>query len=212
MSKKLYIIVVLLGIGILTALIMASQSGTPQKNTLSGGLNLDQGNNQLLGTDASNFVRLLVQANSNGFNMRIAKDGYDARTASDSNLIFNSDNNVFKIVATGTASITPASSISGGTKTTATVAHNLGFKPAYLAYVTNPDLTGVGYISPGLTTIPSTIYITDSGACILVSTARVDEINIYFDLTYLAGGFGAATGLNAYTWNYKYYLLQETAQ
>jgi len=121
MSKKINKEVLLLVLITIVGIIMASQSGTPQKNTLSGGLTLDQGNNQLLGTDESNLARLLIQANSSGFNMKVSQDGADVRTADDVDLVFNSDRNLFKIIDrfdVTVASVTTTAGNSNGTSAT----------------------------------------------------------------------------------------------
>jgi len=167
--------------------------------------------------DDAGQQRLLTGYQQGGFSngdvgVKLSQTGVDVGQATDDQLIFSTDFNLFKIAQSGTVSYTPPSSLAGATpQLVATIPHNLGVSPAFMVYVTNPNLSGVGYTSPGLTNLPSTVYITNSGSIILVSTADVDTTNLYIRFTYLAGGAGSITGLEAFTWNYKYYILRETA-
>lgn len=165
--------------------------------------------------DDSGTRRVLMGRGGNGFyGFKVSQEGFDVYDATDSQLVFNSDNNIFKIISSGTATVTaPTSGFTGTTTITTTVAHGATGEPASIVFVENPSqLSGVGYISPGLTQVPSTVYITNSGAVILVSTSRVDSTNIYFDLTYLSGGAGdIGPVVGGFVWTFKYYILQETA-
>lgn len=173
---------------------------------------ISQKNQQVIAYDGT-ANKALMGYNSalNKWGFFVADDGVDVTTNSDpSQLIFNSSQDMFKIVQTGTTTKSPPSSWSNGNVQTITISHGLGFKPAFLVYVTNPDLSGVGYInSNNLTNLPSTIYVTSGGSSIIISTADVDTSNLYIHLLNLSGG--TASGLDAYTWTYKYYILQETA-
>lgn len=155
--------------------------------------------------------RLLVGPDSTGTEVvKISKAGQNASTATNDQLLFNSSQDVFKIISSGTASYTPPSPISGGApQVVATIPHGQPNPPAFLVYVNNPYLGAVAFNSPGLTIAPSTVYITNSGTYLLISSADVDATNLYIRFTYL--GTASTTGLNAYTWSYKYYILQETA-
>jgi hypothetical protein len=124
--------------------------------------------------------------------LKIAKDGYDALTATDAQLIFNSAQNVFKIVMTSSVSI-PANL--GGTTTT-TVAHNLGYVPAFQCYL---FVTG----SATYYQIPYTSIDAVTGAVNILATAYADATNIYFETI--------VTAVGTQPWTIKYYLLQESA-
>ena len=191
-----------------------TSSGGQSTDALNGKLNFQQSKNRIIGVDSNEDIRLLISAQDDDFAMKISRDGYDATVASDEELIFNSDNNLFKIVQSGVANVTaPGSGFTGLTTITTTVLHGLGKTPASLVYVTNPvALTGVGYQTPGLTAVPSTTYITNSGSVLLVATSRVDTTNIYFDLTYLSGGAGdIGPVVGGMVWAFKYYIMVETA-
>lgn len=128
--------------------------------------------------------------------LRIAKDGFDATTTDSSNLVFNSENNVFKIVLTGTTSITAPVS---GASSTVTVTHNLGFVPIGMFYVNN---------SNQFVPLPWTLWGTTAGKgsgelTIYVST--VDSTTLIFQINNWNALFAGVV------YPIKYYLLQETA-
>jgi len=75
------------------------------------------------------------------YGLKVSQDGFDVLTAADDDLIFNSAQNSFKIVrtinatipATGTAT-TPAGGGFNSQTAIVTVAHNLGYNPAVIAF------------------------------------------------------------------------------
>lgn len=143
--------------------------------------------------------------------LKVAKSGVEVSAATNDQLIFNSNQDVFKIVKTGTASITPPSSWGGGNAQTVTIVHSLSSSPAFLVYVNNPvGIPGTVYAGQ-LSSVPSVIWgpSASGGVGFYLSSARVDGTNLYIDLVNLLSS--TQTGVNAYTWNYKYYILQETA-
>ena len=140
--------------------------------------------------------RLLMNSTS----MKISQDGVDVTTATNNQLIFNSDQNMFKIALSGTASIVvPAGANQTGT---ATVTHNLGQSPLVFGTVT---------LTPGLSSeimqFPGAYYVWDG-----VSRNVPRLVFEYFatdtnTLTLQIRSDGFASG----TFTVKYYILQETA-
>lgn len=110
-------------------------------STFDGKLVKDDKAGQQVVLDSSNVPRVLMGnfsagTTDGGVGFKVSKPGFDVRTASDANLIFNSAQNVFKIALTGTVSIV----VAGGSDTsgTATVTHNLGYNPIIFGTVTLP--------------------------------------------------------------------------
>src|SRR5579872_4588155 len=108
------------------------------------------------------------------FVLKISKPGFDVRSATDAQLQFNSNQDIFKIVLTGTL----ASIATSGPTTTTTIAHNLGYIPAVLAF------TVVG----GL--YRSTPYVqmnTADGSISYYTYASADDTNLYIIFQYNNG-------------------------
>lgn len=139
--------------------------------------------------------------------IKLSQVGYDVSTATDDQLIWSSDFNMFKIVRTGAASITPPSSWTSMSTISVPIPHAQLTTPAVSVYVTNPNLSFLGYTSPGLANLPSSIFLNTSGS-LLYSASKVDETNLYIELTNVTG---LTTGWEVYTWTYKYYIMKETA-
>lgn len=152
--------------------------------------------------------------NITGDGIKIAQPGFDASTTDDSNLVLTSELNSFKIVQSGTASLTVSTILSAGTTEQVTVAHNLGFKPAIQVYVTVPSGWS-GSNANQLTQLPTMLIdsggagVAGSGAVIyLYIQASVDDNNLYLKVTNPTGNSQAGFGN---PWVFKYYLLVETA-
>ncbi len=127
------------------------------------------------------------------FVLKISKPGVDVRSATDAQLAFNSNQDIFKIVLTDTLVSIPTT----GPTTTTTIAHNLGYIPAILAF------TAVG----GL--YRSTPYVqmnTADGSISYYTYVSADSVNLYITFQY-----NNAVGPIGSTIPIKYYLLQETA-
>lgn len=141
--------------------------------------------------------------------IKLSQAGYDVSTATDNQLIWSSDFNMFKIVQSGTVTLSPPASWTNGQVIRATVFHGLLTAPSFQVYATNPAL-GASYISSGLSNLPSSIYFPSAGGgCVLISQSAVDDTNLYIDLVNMTGL--TATGLDGFVWTYKYYILRETA-
>lgn len=138
--------------------------------------------------------------------VRIAKEGFDATTSSAENLIFNSDQNVFKVVAIFTGTVPALSLNTGGANYAVGTAqrivfnHGLSTIPAVLAFWTD----ALTYVS-----LPWT-RATQFGA----GGFSYTEFHAYSDATSVAVE-GVMSGFNINTTqpasNVKIYVLQETA-
>ena len=141
--------------------------------------------------------------------LRIAKEEKDALTGADSDLIFNSEQNVFKIVRTGQfrTSLTYTTPSPGagnfGTQTfiAATIPHGLGYIPAVIGFL-NPS-------SQIYQPLPFTDYLTTgSSAYWQTWNISTDATNVTISLVTMVygGSYFVSPGVN-----FNYYLLQETA-
>jgi hypothetical protein len=122
--------------------------------------------------------------------LRISKDGEDAMTGENSDLIFNSDQNVFKIVAIGNTSI-DATNASAGVPIINTIPHGFAFIPIPMAFA---------FVSGAYFPLPTTFGPPSTGSWM---TLKVDSTNLYVNF------FPVAT-TNYGILDFKYYLLQET--
>jgi hypothetical protein len=138
----------------------------------------------------------------------VAKPGKDATSGSDADMIFNSSQNVLKIVGSGTATTDTfvvngvagqwnASNPSGPT----VIPHNLGFTPAVIAY-TDFGAGQWGLMPATLTQIVSATAITFE-----FLSATADSTNLYLTDLVRSNGAVSTTAGNK---KIKYYLLQET--
>jgi hypothetical protein len=156
--------------------------------------------------DDSGTRRVLSGKGNDGFyGVKVSPDGVDVFTAPDDQLIFNSNNNVFKIVSSDSFTV-EGTSMGSGTTVTTTVAHNLGYTPAVNIYV-NAAAVAALQGGSGLTGLPLT-YVAVPNTPMFTIQYRIDNDNLYIDFINHLGG---TTNLTGYTWTFKYYLLQETA-
>lgn len=131
--------------------------------------------------------------------LRIAKTGYDATTASTDNLIFNSEQNVFKIVSSGTVTVSKAAS---NTRGSVTLKHGLSYTPLVISFLYD-----------------GSIYIPVPYLSIILSGTGVGTVysNNYLFTTITDLSFNVETPTSspgyalAYDTIFKYYILQETA-
>lgn len=148
--------------------------------------------------DTNGLVAIACYVDSSGQPiLKVAKEGYDALTATNDQLVFNSAQNVFKIVLTGTG-VLDANGATAGVPITNVIPHNLGYTPIPQVFMDNggalsplPFATGNG-LSGGSVTFNTWVYATVSSTDLHIS---------------LVPGSTASYGL----FNYRYYLLQETA-
>jgi len=157
------------------------------------------------------FDRVLIGFQKGGFGtkdlgIKVSKEGYDVKTAADDELIFNSSQNMFKVVISDSTTVIGSSSLTYGTPQTATIPHNLGYVPAFNVYV-NPSSPIPGFQGgDGLSNLPLMYF--SAGAVLLLLQARADSTNLYLDVINTNSG---TYDLDLYSWTFKYYLLQETA-
>lgn len=188
-----------------------TSSGGESTEALNGKLTFEQSKNRIVGRDGDNLIRLLILADGSDFVMKISKEGFDATTASDDELVFNSNQNVFKIVKSGTTTLTVPSTFSSGSVLTATIPHELTSKPAFIAWVDIPVGDGSSLIQGKLVTLPAMIIPATgpvAGSVRLYITADVDATNLYLRVANTTGlGLSGVDG----DYIFKYYILQETA-
>lgn len=172
-----------------------ASSGQQVTDSINGKLTFEQDKNRIVGRDENNLIRLLILANGTDFAMKVAKDGYDATTATNDQLVFNSEQNVFKIVSKGTATIGAVGASAIGSTT---ITHGLGYIPAVLAYQTD----GTNYF-----TVPFTSFVS-GGANDGKMSLNVYVIANSTQVTFYAvtSSFGSTSGLT-----FSYYLMQESA-
>lgn len=143
--------------------------------------------------------------------VKIAKTGFDAKTATGSNLVFNSNQDILKVVLTGTAVINVPSSTNDFAQLT-TINHNLGFKPAVLAYMLPPVTYATGINNVPLPFFDYTLFDSSNAANIrgwhingLGDITSISETIVTFRLAFV-NNFSSYIG----NWTFKYYLLQES--
>lgn len=153
--------------------------------------------------------RVLLGKGADGFyGLKVSPPGVDVYTATDDQLIFNSNQNVFKIVKIITGTF-PAVSITGTANTAkynyniTTIAHGLTYTPVVIGVVT--DGAG-GYFSLPRVSLSAGVQDMDNS----VLSVSSDATNIYLTSAINAYFISALT-INVPTYNGKFYLLQETA-
>lgn len=132
---------------------------------------------------------------NNNVGLKISQEGKDVLTATNDELVFNSDNNLFKIVDSATVVLTKAA---GVTFQNFNYAHGLSYAPALLAFVLRPA-DGSFYTMPWI--IPN----VSTGVISVMIQPYVDATNVSF--FYATPGSTTEDG----PVTVKYYLLQETA-
>lgn len=153
----------------------------------------DGGNQQIIVEDTNEPRVMMGNHATFGEGFFVSKDGTNVKTNTNpANLIFNSSQNVFKIVSSGTVTL-PA--IAAGNLTSISVTHNLGYTPAFLAF----QSSGSTYFQLPFASV------TAAGAIAVAIYALTDITTITFSLQATT----ASTGGGPVT--IKYYLLQETA-
>lgn len=123
-----------------------------------------------------------------------------------SNLIFNSNQDIFSIIQSGTIQVP----IGVDETNITTIPHNLGFTPIIMAFINDIDLTGFGGDTNGAYPLPGFIEASIGGVTAGVVTfgqwmfPTVDDNNAYIITL-------NATGTPSNTQIVTYYLLQQTA-
>lgn len=128
---------------------------TPSQNittTQSGKVFIDDAKDRMIAYDGANNLALFGKDDAGEVVVKVAKPGFDANNAAPENLIFNSSQNVFKIVEKIPVAFN-ISSGSGGATSTFSYNHNLGYEPLIFAAA---SMTGSGGLSgvTGLFVLP----------------------------------------------------------
>jgi len=149
--------------------------------------------NVLIGQRPANNLNGLAQAEEGMF---VAQTGVDVRSATDNQLVFNSQNNVFKIVLSGSAVIpTSATNTSN-----VIVNHNLGYVPAALVYfsgLAGGQYTQMPYVQLNIAANPLVILNA------FLYTVTQNDVDFFVEAP-----SGSTIGQ---TYTVRYYLMQETA-
>jgi hypothetical protein len=147
--------------------------------------------------------------------LKVAKANQDVSTAPDSQLIFNSSQDIFKIVGSGTVALSGSYSHGTGSQnlTIASqfVPHNLGYIPAIQVFAFDSGNNRYKPVSSGsLATDNVGIGFSATYQFAFIRNFNADANNLYFEIDYKAY-LGAGTTSGPFSETYKYYLLQETA-
>lgn len=157
-------------------------------------------------SDGNNSIAMYV-TNDGTPVMKVAKSGEDALTGTDSDLIFNSAQNVFKIAQTGTATITVPGTMLSLQVASTTVTHNLGFKPAIIAYITGGTAWGTSAGQMLMMPFSSEYIVAGTFRGFFYTDAYTTDTTAVFRHTNKT----TVTDTTGGTVDIKYYLLQETA-
>lgn len=132
---------------------------------------------------------------ANKFGFKVAEDGTDVLEADDDQLIFNSEQNVFKIKSTDTVIL---SAPAAGSAYSTYIEHGLSYVPVVFVYTKQPNDT----------TFTPTPNISFTGAGTLYQ--RADVFLSTTRLTFQVENSASVGGSDLGTWTFKYYILQET--
>lgn len=187
-----------------------ASEGQKTTGSLNGRLNFEQDKNRIVGRDENNLIRLLILANGNDFAMKISKEGFDALTAAGKDLVFNSSQNVLKVIDSGTLPLTQATIVSPGagnfasdTGNLGVYSHNLGYTPAFLAYIE---------FSSGIRScLPLTVQDTLSTGEARWNTYMANATTTHFFVSYRRIVYGMGSATFALPVSVKFFLLQESA-
>ena len=181
---------------------MANHINPETATDSSGKEYINQANNQrgYIVNDGDND-RILIGYDKDGFGtgedygIKVSKSTYDVNTADNANLIMNSAFNLFKIVATGTVSVTHTASTS---TTTVTTAHGLGFVPGIISF----DYNGSDYIQ-----MPALGFVSGTSLDLqFMAWTNATNFVFYLYTPSTDSSYGAGFTITA-----RYYLTQETA-
>lgn len=125
----------------------------------------------------------------------VASPGIDVTIATDAQLIFNSSQDIFKIVTSGIATI-PAVASTG--RSSITVTHNLGFVPSIVGYTVVDGIYGP---------LPSIVVNLTGTVAYIIDIENLTTTTV--DFVTQVNSTAIPSGLSAIP--VKYYLLQETA-
>jgi hypothetical protein len=190
------------------------RKGGEVTDALNGKLTFEQSKNRIVGKDSNNVARLLISAANDEFVMKISEDNIDVISADEDELIFNSNNNLFKIVESGQVTLAMPTVVNGTDATvTQSVPHSLGYSPLVISFISLDSP-----VVPGLTTtrlfggasVNAKSVSTTSVVIGYLSDEKVEASNTAVLFTWKISN---ATGVSQAPINgkVKYYLLTETA-
>jgi len=131
---------------------------------------------------------------------KLSQPGINVLEATDSQLIWSTDFNSFKIVLSGTVSL----EYDGVATTFVTIPHGLTTIPIVNAYAQLPNT--VDFSPMGGQYVPMPFRIDRAGLPSAQGTQSADATNIYLRVHDIYSGIGTEN-----TYNFRYYALQETA-
>lgn len=180
---------------------------SPQMNTATLVNALNQNFNQVQSQDRRKVItdeegndRIVLGRQENGsYAIKVSAPGYNVNTAPDDKLILNSSNNLFKIVDTGT--VTLSSPNLAGSSSYINVSHTLNKNPTVLAFAS---------FSPTGTPQPLPII----GVELVAPTPGLVNYQLAFEavggntITFFWRDIARANNITAYI---RYYIIQETA-
>lgn len=183
------------------------QLGTPN-------LSVDSANVRIITTDIDGTPRVIMGATgidsatgATQYGLKVSKPGFDATTATDSELVFNSNQNVFKIVRVVEFSYTMTAADLVANYVMLTIPHGLDTIPQVTASFTS-QLDGSIRLLPFLFFTNQSYYGLPPSAAVVID--RVDNTNIHVNIEVidLAGLSLFSAGNNLM---FKFYCLVETA-
>lgn len=118
---------------------------------------LKTNNGQILGNNGTNNIGLFGFDSTGNMVLKIAKPGYNADTAANADLIFNSGQNTFKITTVLSSTFTLTSGGVNPSSTTFSINHSLGYVPMTISTIDISTLTNgstgiypVPFFTPGV--------------------------------------------------------------
>jgi hypothetical protein len=171
-------------------------TGQKKTDTLDSRVRLEEGNRRLIVSDGTNNVALFGYDAAGNIVVKVAKAGYNADTATNDQLVFNSSQNTFKIAYTGSLTLNSRGAATGAVPDTVSYTHNLGYTPAVTAFISY----GSTYLP-----LPFTLYNLTTGAIRCRLYTQVDSSTV----TFIYQEWSGTEGVTAFP--IKFYLLQETA-
>lgn len=134
--------------------------------------------------------------------IRVAKDGFDAQTGADSELVFNSEQNTVKVVSSGTLKLT---AVAGTSVAKALDISSLGLSgpPLIISAAVSPA-SAVAYYSMPIIQNPGTTSEVIATSWVNFIAGSTQEVRFQVQLGAVAAGYAGV-------WSFKYYILQESA-
>lgn len=162
--------------------------------------------------DDAGVRRVLLGKGANGFyGLKVSQEGQDVFTAEGDDLVFNSDNNLFKIVSSGTIIAPAVTTVGDGTNTysgsgATSVAHGLSFTPLAIAFVevSAAQYSLMPYTETTSASVPSGGIVSEFFRLTTSST----NIEVLHSVVSYSPGVSGGTYSGA---NIRYFLLRETA-